>query len=217
MVVVDPAAERDALEALGVVEPVARYELEGAEPEAGWEAVSAAAGQLTGHLIRPEESFSLTKTLGSPSPKLDGLATAVFNAAFEAGMGDLAATPHATYVARFGMGREASLMAGGDVVFRNDSPWGVLLRAGMTPDNRVWVEFWSTKYWTVEAEIGEPGSYIAARTIESSGPGCVPQPDGSAGFEIDFSRIRTDPYGAAFREAWSWRYAPTNRVSCKDS
>jgi vancomycin resistance protein YoaR len=216
LVTIDPVAGRAGLESLGIAEPVARYELPGAEPEDGLGAVALAAEQLTGQLVLPDQAFSLTKALGSPGTKLDGLATALFNAAFEAGMGDLGNTPHATYVARFGMGREASLMAGGDVTFRNDTPWGVLLRAGMTDDNRVWVELWSTKYWTVEAETGEPGSHIAARTIESSGPGCVPQPDGSAGFEIDYWRTRTDLYGSSTgQEAWSWRYAPTNRVSCK--
>jgi vancomycin resistance protein YoaR len=212
---VDPAVGRATLESLGIAEPVAYYELSGAEPQDGLDAVEAAIGQLNGQLVLPEQTFSLTQTLGAVSPKLDGLATALFNAAFEAGMGDLDHTPHATYVARFGMGREASLVAGGDVGFHNDTPSGVLINVGMTEDHKIWAKLWSTKYWTVEGEVGEPGSHIAARTIESSGPACVPQPDGSAGFEIDYSRTRTDIYGSSpGQETWSWRYAPTNRVAC---
>jgi vancomycin resistance protein YoaR len=216
LLTIDPAADRAALESLGIVEMVARAEISGPEPESEWGAVQEAADRITGQLVRPEEEFSLKDALGSWDPALDGLATAVFNAGFDAGMVDVDHTPHPTYVARFGMGREAALTVDSDVVFRNDTPWGVLVRAGLTEDHRVWVELWSTPYWTVETEIGEPGSFISARTIESSGPGCTDQPDGSAGFEIDYWRTRTSTAGeTSGRETWSWRYAPTNIVSCQ--
>ncbi|MDR2564553.1 MAG: VanW family protein [Bifidobacteriaceae bacterium] len=113
------------------------------------------------------------------------------------------------------MGREASL-ALGDVKFRNDTPWGVLLRAGVDAEGQVWVELWSTKYWTVETVTEPLDLFVHSRTVQSREPDCVPQSGGSSGFEVTFRRTKTDPAGTSSgTETWSWSYAPANVVVCR--
>jgi vancomycin resistance protein YoaR len=147
---------------------------------------------------------------------LSQFSTTLYNASHLAGMVDVSHTPHSNYFSRYPMGREATLWEGQiDNQFKNDTPHGVVLRAGVTDSLRVWVELWSTKYWAVEAEIGEPYSYTAARTVESAKPDCTPQAAGSSGFQVDYWRVKTAPDGAAQpKEEWHWRYDPMNGIVC---
>jgi hypothetical protein len=88
----------------------------------------------------------------------------------------------------------------------------------VTDSLRVWVELWSTPYWEVEAEIGEPYSFVPPTTRESAGPDCQPQAAGAAGFQVDYWRIKTNPDGEAQpKEDWHWRYDPMNGIVCRGS
>ncbi|MDR2378779.1 MAG: VanW family protein [Bifidobacteriaceae bacterium] len=238
LVEVDPAAGRAELEKMGVTQIVARFETQATNSADRTKNLRKAAEIVTGTLVRPGETFSLDQALGHRSLETgwfnagvvvagvsqDGIggglsqfSTTLYNAAHLAGMVDVAHQPHANYFSRYPMGREATLWEGQiDNQFKNDTPYGVVLRAGVSDSLKVWVELWSTKYWTVEAAIGQPYSYVAPRTIESTKSDCQPQSAGSSGFQVDYWRLKTDPDGnAQERETWHWRYDPMNAIVCK--
>jgi vancomycin resistance protein YoaR len=237
---VDPAAGRAELEKMGVKEVVGRFETQATNDADRTRNLRKAAEMVTGTLIPPGETFSLDKALGHRALEtgwfnagvvigglsregigggLSQFSTTLYNASHLAGMVDVAHVPHANYFSRYPTGREATLWEGQiDNQFKNDTPYGVVLRAGVTSSLRVWVELWSTKYWTVEAQIGQPYSYVAPRTIESRAADCQPQSAGSSGFQVDYWRIRTDPDGKAqAQENWHWRYDPMNAVVCLET
>jgi vancomycin resistance protein YoaR len=238
LVTADPAEGRAELEKLGVKEVVGRFETQATNDYNRTRNLRKAAEIVTGMVVRPGERFSLDQALGHRSAETgwfnagvvvagvsqDGIggglsqfSTTLYNAAHLAGMVDVAHTPHSNYFSRYPMGREATIWEGEiDNVFENDTPYGVVLRAGVTDGLKVWVELWSTKYWSVEAEIGAPHSYVAPKTIESTAADCKPQSAGSSGFQVEYWRIKTDPQGAAQpKETWTWRYSPMNAIVCK--
>jgi vancomycin resistance protein YoaR len=239
LVEADPAAGRAELEQLGVKEVIGRFETQATNSADRTKNLRKAAAIVTGMIVRPGETFSLDKALGHRSLETgwfnagvvvagvsqDGIggglsqfSTTLYNAAHLAGMVDVAHTPHSNYFSRYPTGREATLWEGQiDNQFKNDTPYGVVLRAGVSDSLKVWVELWSTKYWTVEAGIGQPYSYVAPRTIESTKADCKPQSAGSSGFQVDYWRVRTGPDGAAQpEETWHWRYDPMNAIVCKN-
>jgi vancomycin resistance protein YoaR len=234
----DPTAGRAELEKLGVKEIIGRFETQATNSADRTKNLRKAAAIVTGMLVRPGETFSLDDALGHRSLETgwfnagvvvsgvsqDGIggglsqfSTTLYNASHLAGMVDVAHTPHSNYSARDPTGREATLWEGQiDNQFKNDTPYGVVLRAGVTDSLKVWVELWSTKYWTVESGIGQPYSYVAPRTVESTAADCKAQSGGISGFQVDYWRIKTDPDGnAQDKEEWHWRYDPMNAIVCK--
>jgi vancomycin resistance protein YoaR len=233
----NPAEGRAELEQMGVKEIVGRFETQATNDSNRTRNLRKAAEIVTGTLVRPGETFSLDAALGHRSAETgwfeagvviagvsqDGIggglsqfSTTLYNAAHLAGMVDVEHTPHSNYFSRYPRGREATLWEGQiDNKFSNDTPYGVVLRAGVTDGLRVWVELWSTAYWTVEAEIGQPYAYAAPRTIESKAADCKPQAAGGSGFQVDYWRVKTAPDGQAQpKEEWHWRYDPMNAIVC---
>jgi vancomycin resistance protein YoaR len=234
----DAAAGRAELEKLGVKEIIGRFETQATNSADRTKNLRKAGEIVTGMLVGPGETFSLDDALGHRSLETgwfnagvvvsgvsqDGIggglsqfSTTLYNASHLAGMVDVEHTPHSNYFSRYPTGREATLWEGQiDNKFKNDTPYGVVLRAGVSDSLKVWVELWSTKYWTVEAEIGQPYSYVAPRTIESTAADCKAQSGGISGFQVDYWRVKTDPDGnAQAKEDWHWRYDPMNAIVCK--
>ena len=66
------------------------------------------------------------------------IATTTFNAMFFAGLEDVEHKPHSFYIDRYPIGREATVAWGAvDLRFRNDTPYGVLIQADVTPSTPV--------------------------------------------------------------------------------
>ena len=62
------------------------------------------------------------------------MATTTFNAMFFAGLKDLEHKPHSFYIDRYPVGREATVAwPTVDLKFENDTPYGVLIQASVTP------------------------------------------------------------------------------------
>jgi vancomycin resistance protein YoaR len=236
----DPSADRAALEKLGVKEVIGRFETQATNSADRTRNLRKAADMVTGILVKPGETFSLDDALGHRSLEtgwynagvvVDGVtqdgiggglsqfSTTLYNAGHLAGMVDVEHTPHANYFSRYPTGREATIWEGQiDNKFKNDTPYGVVLRAGVSESLKVWVELWSTKYWSVETGIGQGYSYVAPRVIESTTDSCIPQASGGSGFQVDYWRIKTGPDGKALdRENWHWRYDPMNAIVCKET
>ena len=72
------------------------------------------------------------------------MATTTFNAMFFAGLKDVEHKPHSFYIDRYPVGREATVAWGAvDLRFKNDTPYGVLVQANVTPATPIVLRAWS--------------------------------------------------------------------------
>ncbi len=117
--------------------------------------IGRAAELLSGTVLKPGDTFSLNGIVGERTRAngftegfvIDGgifkedlgggvsqMATTTFNAMFFAGLEDIHHKPHSFYIDRYPVGREATVAWGSvDLRFRNDTPYGVLVNATVTP------------------------------------------------------------------------------------
>ena len=140
--------------------------------------IGRAADLVDGTILEPGETFSLNGTVGERTrangftkgfiiedgvyqEDLGGgvsqMATTTFNAMVFAGLEVVEHKPHSFYIDRYPVGREATVAWGSvDLRFRNDTPYGVLITAHVTPSTPtsqgvVTVRMWSTDYWDITA------------------------------------------------------------------
>ncbi|GAA2181678.1 VanW family protein [Brooklawnia cerclae] len=201
----------------------------------------AAAG-IMNTLVKPGETFSLAEATGprdASTGYVDGavlvgdhleyvvgggvsqVATTTYNAAFFAGMTDIEHHPHTQYFSRYPAGREATVYEGVlDLQFRNDTPYGVLMEAWITPsipgEGSITVRVWSTQYYdSVTATTPETWNYVNGTTKTSDSAECVPQ-SAAPGFDVSYQRILVLG-GQQSTEDYFWRYSPIDQITCTAS
>lgn len=140
--------------------------------------------------------------------------TAVWTAAFFAGMEPVQVRAHSIYISRYAPGLEATVAWGVfDMKFRNTTPYAVLITA-RTTNTSMTVQFWGTRqYDKIKAVFGPRTQVTPYTTITDTGPSCLGQ-EGSDGFRIDVERrfvndrvvVRSDVFTTAFK--------PSPRVVC---
>lgn len=172
--------------------------------------ITEANGYVVSHVV---ENGFVTNALGGG---LSQISTTTFNAAFEAGMEDIAHKPHSRWFDRYPAGRESTLYAPTlDMKWGNNTPYGVLVQAWVDEDSsRVYVRLWSTKYWDVDIVSGSVQLHLAddrlqrlahlrarerrrLRLLDRRLPDRCPRRQGS-----EYSRD------------YSWTYSPWNNVVC---
>jgi vancomycin resistance protein YoaR len=227
---------------LKVVERVSTYRT--TFPYADYRNVNLARGAelVTGTLLLPGDTFSLNRAIGRPTVRngftpgyvisdgvfkedvgggLSQLATTIYNAMFFAGLDDVDHAVHSVYGGRFPVGREATVEYGvQDLRFRNDSPYGVLVTADVTPSSQsragtVTVTMWSTKRWDVTAQAGRRYAKKAPKIRHRQGAGCEAAV-GYPGFSVDVMRIFRKPGSQVVdhREKTTSVYDPSRTVVC---
>jgi vancomycin resistance protein YoaR len=140
-------------------------------------------------------------------------ATTIFNAYFFAGLEDVEHTPHSYYISRYPPGREATISwPKPDLVFRNDSPHGVLIRATSTGTS-VTVAMWGTKRYDIRAIEGPRTRVTTAETRYIDRPSCQPG-SGGQGFDITVTRVFEQGGREVKREQFETRYLPQPRFVC---
>jgi len=225
------------LEALGVNEIVAEFSTPITNDAVRTGNLIRGAELVTGTLVMPGEIFSLTDTL-SPIDASNGfanagvivqgvhtegmggglsqMATTTFNAGYFAGFEDIEHRPHSVFITRYPAGREATLAVGSlDMRFRNNTPYGAVLQSWVS-GGELHVRIWSTPYFRVETSASGRSNVRAATMQYRSGPGCVSQPNGQAGFTITNTRrvYRIDTGDLADTSSFTWTYQPDNGISC---
>lgn len=238
--VVQPEFTTEDAEALNIVERVSEFET--FYPHAEYRNINQgrAAELIDGTLLKPGETFSFNDTVGERTEargfttgsvinggqfrdELGGgvsqVVTTTYNAAFFAGLDDVEHHPHAFYIDRYPVGREATVYFGSlDLKFKNSTDHGVLIKAAITPSTpgsrgTMRVEMWSTKVWDIEA------GQSARRNARSPGlrydesNACVPQsPIG--GFDIDIYRTFKQGGETVKSETVTANYQAADRVVC---
>jgi vancomycin resistance protein YoaR len=175
---------------------------------------SRAANIINGTILKPGETFSFNDVVGERTAangfvtgtvinggvfreELGGgvsqVATTTYNAGFFGGMDDVEHHPHAFYISRYPVGREATVYYGNlDLRFKNPTKYGVLIRAYVvksTPSSpgQMHVELWSTKVWDVKAGLSARRNFRSPGTQYDDTDRCVPQ-EPIQGFDVDVYR-----------------------------
>ncbi len=204
--------------------------------------IGRAAALINGTLLKPGEIFSLNQIVGERTSangftegyiikdgrfrkELGGgvsqSATTTFNAMFFAGLKDVEHKPHGLFIDRYPPGREATVAWPSlDLKFENDTKYGVLVQAYIvkgTPTSRgsITVRMWSTKtYDKVAATAPIKSNFTTGREIKDDSKDCEPTSP-VQGFDVRYQRLFYENGSVVRRENFSWRYAPTNKVTCE--
>ncbi|HQR25618.1 MAG TPA: VanW family protein [Nocardioides sp.] len=205
--------------------------------------IGRAAELVNGSVLKPGDTFSLNDTVGERTrangftegfiisngifkEDLGGgvsqMATTTFNAMFFAGLEDVEHKPHSFYIDRYPVGREATVAWGAvDLRFRNDTPYGVLIEARVTPSTPsaqgvVTVSMWSTKYWDITTRTGERYNLTPPATRVLHTEDCYPN-TGYGGFDIDIWRYfrRHGSSELVRTEKMHTHYIPSDTVICR--
>ena len=241
--VAKPAFTTKDAKALGITEQVSTFTTYFPYAEYRNTNIGRAAALVDGTVVKPGETFSLNGTVGERTAEngftegfiiSDGIfkeelgggvsqmATTTFNAAFFAGLEDVEHKPHSFYIDRYPVGREATVAwPSVDLRFRNDTPYGVLISARLTPSTpsssgALTVSMYSTKYWDITTTTGERYNFTQPETRTLRTEDCYPN-DGYAGFEIDIVRHfrRAGESTLDHSEQMHTTYTPSDTVICQ--
>ena len=212
--VVEPLFSTADAKALKIRERISSFETQFPYAEYRNTNQSRAAELINGTILKPGETFSFNNTVGERTEangfvmgtvinggvfreELGGgvsqVATTTYNAGFFGAMDDVEHHPHAFYINRYPVGREATVYYGNlDLRFKNPTKYGVLIRAYVvksTPSSAgiMHVELWSTKVWDIKAgDSGRRNGRTPGKQYDDTDR-CVPQ-DPIPGFDIDIYR-----------------------------
>ncbi|WP_020580262.1 VanW family protein [Actinopolymorpha alba] len=240
-VTTDPKVTTKLLQGFGIKEVVGEFTTY--YPHASYRNtnIGRAAELINGALIKPGETFSLNGLVGERTAEngftegfvikggrlreelgggVSQVATTTYNAGFFAGMEDVEHRPHGFYIPRYPVGREATVYWGSlDLRWRNNTPYGVYIEAKRTlstpgSQGRIRVRLWSTKYWEVKTKTTDRYNIRPPKTLYDEKPGCVDQPDGAAGFDVDVHRWIYLDGKLAKSETDHVKYNPEDKIVC---
>ncbi len=212
--VVEPLFTTKDAKALKIKQKISSFETQFPYAEYRNTNQGRAAELINGTILKPGETFSFNNTVGERTAangfvmgtvinggvfreELGGgvsqVATTTYNAGFFGGMDDVEHHPHAFYIDRYPVGREATVYYGNlDLRFKNPTKYGVLIRAYVvksTPSSAgiMHVELWSTKVWDIKAgQSARRNGRTPGKQYDDTDR-CVPQGP-IQGFDIDIYR-----------------------------
>ncbi|MFT3660883.1 MAG: VanW family protein [Gordonia sp. (in: high G+C Gram-positive bacteria)] len=234
---VKPKITTERARRLGVDEVVAEYTTGGFSGPSG-ENIRLVAKEVDGAVILPGQVFSLngyTGTRGSAQGYVSStiidhghaakavgggisqFATTLYNAAYFAGLEDVAHTEHAYYISRYPEAREATVFEGSiDLQFRNNLRSGLYVETSWSPSS-VTVRLWGTKQYEVESITGERTAQTSPEAIQlPAGDDCIAS-GGAPGFTTSDTRIVRDAKTGreVSRHTRTVKYAPEPIVQCR--
>lgn len=197
--------------------------------------IAKVASVVNGAIVAPGDTFSLNGYTG-PRGAAQGyvesgiiingrageavgggisqFATTLYNAAYFAGMEDVAHTAHSYYISRYPAGREATVFEGAiDLQFRNNSEYPVRIETAVGGGD-VTVRLTGVKTVQVESVNGGRWAATSPREQRVSGDDCIPS-GGAPGFTTSDTRIIRDLAGNEItRETQTTVYDPQPIVRC---
>lgn len=225
-------------EALGITEVIGEYStpLPAGTDVPRTNNIRHGAEIVTGTLLMPGDTFSLSKTLGPINGStgffmshvvesgnvseawgggLSQLSTTLFNASFEAGLEDVTHQPHSRWFERYPPGREATLFEGQiDMQFKNRTDHGVLVQAWVE-NGRTYARLWGTKTFDTTITSGGKYAITSPKTIYNTRATCTPESGGANGFTIDVTRVVKGLDGSQVESrTYTTTYQPWNKIVC---
>ena len=199
--------------------------------------IGQAAKYVNGTILMPGETFSMNETIKERTEKngytkgyvigpggvfaeelgggVSSATTAVWTAAFFAGMERVFTQAHSIYISRYKPGLEATVGWGMfDMKFKNNTPNAVFITTKMT-NTSMNVTFWGTKqYDDIKAVFGPKRNITPFVKIIDTSKKCLGQ-DGVDGFDIDVDRVFYKGGAEVKRETITTKYRPAPKVVCK--
>ncbi|MFF4582081.1 VanW family protein [Streptomyces sp. NPDC001373] len=150
----------------------------------------------------------------APGGGVSSVATAMYNAAFFAGVDLVEHGAHSFYIERYPEGREATVAWGTlDLRWRNDSGHPLTVRAEST-DTSVTITLLGTKkYDEVRATQGPRTNVTAPGVRRASGPDCEAQTP-LEGFDVAVDRVFVRQDREVGRQTFRTHYTPRDEVVC---
>lgn len=234
--VIDPALTTEQAKDLGVTELMSTFTQRFPYAPYRVQNIGQAARYINKTLLMPGEVFSLNDTIhertvangytkgyvigegGVFKEDLGGgvstSATATWTAAFYAGLARVHVQAHSVWIPRYRAGLEATVAWGQfDMSFRNNTPNGVFITAGIT-NSSITVSMWGTKvYSKIEAESGAKYGSSPYKTLYDTSSTCHAQ-GGQEGFSIDVYRVFYKGGKEDHREKITTHYNPSPTVHC---
>ncbi|WP_051551422.1 VanW family protein [Nocardioides sp. URHA0020] len=205
--------------------------------------IGRAAELVDGTILKPGDTFSLNDIVGERTREngftegfiisnglfkedlgggVSQMATTTFNAMYFAGLEDVEHKPHSVYIDRYPEGREATVAWGSvDLRFKNDTPYGVLVHAHVTPSDGsakgvVTVSMWSTKTWDITSKTSDRYNFRSPKTQTLTTADCLPAV-GYDGFDVDVTRYfhKPDVSATVKSEKFHTSYIASDNVKCE--
>jgi vancomycin resistance protein YoaR len=239
--VVEPAFTTKDAKALRIREKISDFTTQFPYAEYRNTNQGRAAELIDGTIVEPGEIFSFNDVVGERTEangfvtgtvinggvfreELGGgvsqVATTTYNAAFFGGMDDTEHHPHAFYIDRYPVGREATVYYGSlDLRWKNPTKYGVLVRSYVvksTPSSpgQMHVELWSTKVWDkIEAGQSKKRNARKPGTQYDDTSRCVAQAP-VEGFDIDIYRRFVRDGDVVKTETDTANYQAADKVVC---
>jgi vancomycin resistance protein YoaR len=223
------------IEKLGIAGEISTFTTGGFAADSGRN-IRRAAEQIDGTIVKPGETFSLNAKTnprnaangyveagiiedGHPARGIGGgvsqVATTLYNAAYFAGMVDVAHKEHSFYISRYPVAREATVFDNViDLKFRNDGPTGVLIKTFWTPSSLT-VKIYGTKRYEVTSTTGPRTNETSPSSVTiPAGQPCSAS-SGAPGFTATDTRtLRNVQTGEVRTERRTVRYNPSPIVVC---
>lgn len=170
---------------------------------------TAAAGFTTGYVVG--EGGRLQEDLGGG---VSTAATALWSAAFYAGLERVQQSAHLIWISRYRPGLEATVYWKQlDLKFRNDTGNGVLITTKMT-NTSITVNVWGKKQYDAIVAVSGPRETVRPfASVEDNSDGCVQQ-QGVEGFDIAVERIFKRGGEEVKRQKFTTHYIPATAVKC---
>ena len=231
-----PVLTDDRASQLGITERISSFTQEFPYAAYRVQNIGQAARYVDGTVLMPGEVFSMNDTIKERTPEngytegfvigpggvfredlgggVSTATTAVWTAAYFAGMEAVQVQAHSIYIPRYAPGLEATVAWGVfDMKFKNSSPNAVLITA-RTTNTSVTVEFWGTRQFDkVKAVFGPKRDVVPYATVADPSASCLGQ-EGSSGFTIDVERRFISEREVVRSETTTTTYRPAPRVIC---
>lgn len=233
---IEPKLTTDAAAKLNITEKMASFTQNFPYAAYRIQNIGQAAKKINKTLLYPGQVFSMNDTVGERT-KANGFttgyvvgeggklkedlgggvstaATALWTAAFYAGLESVEHGSHLIWISRYQPGLEATVAWGQlDLKFKNNTPDGVYITAKMT-NSSITFTMWGTKqYDKIKAVSGPKTNIVPFGKETDSGPGCVPQ-GGVNGFSINVDRVFYKAGQEVNRETFNTSYIPAANVTC---
>ncbi|MBX6384665.1 MAG: VanW family protein [Microbispora sp.] len=230
-----PRITDDAARGMGVREEIGSFTTSYACCPQSAGNIRAAAARLDGRLVKPGATFSFNNVVGprtaaagfhgagptvihggsgTDAPGMTQVATTMMNAVIRAGLRVTEHTAPEVHAAQLPAGTEAAVsFPDPDLRWKNDSPYGVLIRASATGTSLT-VTLWSTKRYDVDLQGPDVGERVTVPAVTGHGPGCVPTP-GQPGFTATVTRVLRQDGEVVSRQTFRASYRPRAGVVCR--
>ena len=205
---VDPELTTADAEKAGIREVVGEFTVDVGASSSAQRLLS----DINGQLLMSGESADLAElgTTVSGDRSADAVATALFNAAYEAGMSNLQRTPRSSQDDAFPTALDAT--ASRPVSFTNQQGTGIVIEA-YGSSNSVTVRLWGTKQYSVRTEINDRLDVRRASLDRSTEPSCRPVAPRD-GFTAEATRVVEQGGREVSRDTFRSTYPPVNGVTC---